>query len=319
MILQKQSGDKIMTKIAQSISELVGNTPLLQLNNFCAKRHLLGNILAKLEYYNPASSIKDRIALRLIESAEENNLIKVGATIIEPTSGNTGIGLAWVCAIKNYQLILTMPDTMSIERIKLVEQYGAKVVLTEGKLGMQGAVDKALELQKSIKNSYIPQQFENMVSVYTHRDTTATEILKDTENNVAYLVAGVGTGGTITGTAIGLKQAIDDVKIVAVEPFDSPLISKGYAKGHGIMGIGANFIPKILDVELLDEVIAVTLEDAIKTAKSLATEEGVLVGISSGAALYAASIIAERKEASGKNIVVILPDTGERYISTKLF
>lgn len=308
-----------MTKIAQSISELVGNTPLLQLNKYSSNRNLTANILAKLEYYNPAGSVKDRIALRLIENAEEKNLIKKGGTIIEPTSGNTGIGLAWVCAIKNYRLILTMPETMSIERIRIVKQYGAEVVLTEGKLGMQGAVDKALELHKSIENSFIPQQFENLASIDAHKETTAVEILKDTENNVDYFVAGVGTGGTVTGTAIALKEAIPDVKIVAVEPFDSPLISKGYASGHGIMGIGANFIPKILNVELLDEVITVTTEDAIETSRSLAKEEGVLVGISSGAALFAATKIAQREDAKGKNIVVILPDTGERYISTKLF
>ncbi|NLL56248.1 MAG: cysteine synthase A [Clostridiales bacterium] len=308
-----------MTKIAQSISQLVGNTPLLKLNNFCAKRELYGNILAKLEYYNPASSVKDRIALGLINDAEEKGLIKEGATIIEPTSGNTGIGLAWVCAIKNYRLILTMPETMSIERIKLVKQYGAEVILTQGALGMQGAVDKALELKDSIANSFIPQQFENKVSIKVHRQTTAKEILECTDNNVSFFVAGVGTGGTLTGVGQVLKEELSDIKVVAVEPFDSPLLSKGYAKGHGIMGIGANFVPKILDVTIINEIVTVTLDDAINTAKALATEEGILVGISSGAACYAAQQIAKRPETKGKNIVVILPDTGERYISTKLF
>ncbi|HKL73449.1 MAG TPA: cysteine synthase A [Clostridia bacterium] len=308
-----------MTKIAQSITELVGNTPLLQLNNFGAKRNLKANILAKLEYFNPASSIKDRVGLRLIEEAEKSKLITKGATIIEPTSGNTGIGLAWVCAVKNYHLILTMPATMSIERIKLVKQYGAEVVLTDAKLGMQGSVDKAIELHKSIENSFIPQQFENTANLDAHRETTAQEILRDTQNNVSYFVACVGTGGTITGTGEALKKAIPDVKIIAVEPSNSPLISKGYAGSHGIMGIGANFLPKILNVKLLDEVITVTLEDSIATAKELALEEGILVGISSGAAVFAAIEVAKREEAKGKNIVVILPDTGERYVSTKLF
>lgn len=308
-----------MAKIAQSLTELVGNTPLLKLNNFCANRNLKGNILAKLEYFNPASSIKDRVALRLIEDAEEKHLITKGATIIEPTSGNTGIGLAWVCAVKNYRLILTMPETMSIERIKLVKQYGAEVVLTEGKLGMQGAVDKAVELSKNIKNSFIPQQFENPANLEAHKLTTAKEILQDTDKDISYFVAGVGTGGTVTGTGEELKKHIPDVKIIAVEPYNSPLISKGYTGSHGIMGIGANFLPKILNVKLLDEIIAVTLEDAIETAVSLAKEEGILVGISSGAAAFAAMEIAKREEARGKNIVVILPDTGERYVSTRLF
>lgn len=308
-----------MIKIAQSILELVGNTPLLQLNNYAKKRNLQGNILAKLEYYNPASSIKDRVALYLIEDAENKKLISEGATIIEPTSGNTGIGLAWVCALRNYQLIIVLPDTVSMERIKLIKQYGAQVVLTDGNLGMSGAIAKAIEIQKNTENSFIPQQFENFANPQTHRISTAREILNDTENNVEYFVAGVGTGGTITGIGEVLKNEIPDVKIVAVEPYSSPLLSKGYAGSHLLQGIGANFVPKILNINILDEIIAVKDDDAIMTAKALAKEEGILVGISSGAAVYAASIIAARKEAENKNIVVILPDTGERYISTKLF
>lgn len=308
-----------MTRIANSLTELVGNTPLLKLNNFCTKHSLFGNIFAKVEFFNPASSIKDRVALEMIEDAENKKLIKKGATIIEPTSGNTGIGLAWVCAVKGYRLILTMPETMSQERIKLVKHFGAEVVLTSGKSGMQGAVDKAREISEKTSGSFIPMQFENYANVNAHKNSTAKEILKDAGKDISYLVACVGTGGTLTGIGEELKKEIPLLKVVAVEPFTSPLLSKGFAGSHGIQGIGANFIPPILNKDIIDEIITITDEEALETARILAREEGLLVGISSGAAVNAAQMIAKRAENQGKNIVVILPDTGERYISTKLF
>jgi cysteine synthase A len=308
-----------MTKIADSLIDLVGNTPLLKLNNYAKNRNLSGNIIAKLEFFNPASSIKDRVALNMIVDAENKGLINKDTTIIEPTSGNTGIGLAWVCAIKGYKLILTMPSSMSIERVKLVKQYGAEVVLTDSKKGMQGSIDKANELSQSIGNAYIPQQFNNIANCNAHKLTTVKELLADTDGNIDYFVATVGTGGTLTGNGEVLKEELPNVKIVAVEPFSSPLLSKGYFGSHNIQGIGANFVPKILNVNIIDEIITVTDKQAIDTAKALAKEEGILVGISAGCAVFASTIIAKRPEAKGKNIVVILPDTGERYISTELF
>ncbi|MFA6867229.1 MAG: cysteine synthase A [Clostridia bacterium] len=301
-----------------SLTELVGHTPLLKLNRFMKKRGLQANIFAKLEYFEPASSIKDRTALTMVEKAEERGDLIAGSTIIEPTSGNTGIGLAWVCAIKGYDLILTIPENMSIERIKLVKQLGAKVVLTSADEGLKGSKEKAIELNKSIPNSFIPSQFDNPDNCLAHI-STANEILLDLDKNVDYLVAGIGTGGTITGTGENIKKVVPNVKIVGIEPFSSPLISKGYAGKHNLQGIGANFVPAILNVKILDRIITVSDEDAIKTAKDLAKEEGILVGITSGASVFASMVIAKEKGNEGKNIVAILPDTGERYISTALF
>ncbi|HOO23146.1 MAG TPA: cysteine synthase A [Clostridia bacterium] len=307
-----------MARIAQSLAELVGNTPLIELNNFCRARALKGNILAKLEYFNPSSSAKDRVAQKILDDAEKNNLISQGGTVIEATSGDTGIALACICAVKNYRLILTMPESVGLERRKLLAQLGAEVVLTEREKGIKGAIDKAYEIFEKTENAFMPKQFENPSNPAAH-ETTAKEIISDTDKEVAYLVAGMGTGGTITGTGKALKREIPDIKIVGVEPTLSPLISKGYSGHHGIIGIGSNFIPGILDVELLDEIITVTLEEAIGTARAIAKEEGILVGISSGAAAFAAMKIAEREEAAGKNIVVILPNNGERYLSSRLF
>ena len=302
-----------------SISELIGSTPLLLPKNYIKSHGLSSELLLKLEYLNPAGSVKDRVALSMINAAEDCGLLCEGATIIEPTSGNTGIGLAAIAASRGYRAILTMPDTMSIERRKLLAAYGAEIVLTEGALGMKGAIDKAEELAKSIENSFIPSQFDNPANPKAHELTTGTEIFADTEGKIDALVAGVGTGGTLSGTGRYLKSKIPDIKIVAVEPATSPLLSGGKAGVHGLQGIGANFVPENFDREVTDEIITVTNEEAYTAARELAKNEGILCGISSGAALFAATKLATRPEFIGKRIAVILPDTGDRYLSTPLF
>lgn len=308
-----------MKKILSSLIEAVGGTPLVQLNALKNSFGLKGNILAKIESFNPASSVKDRAALFMIEGAEKQGLLKEGGTIIEPTSGNTGIGLAWIAAIKGYRMILTMPSTMSIERRKLASQFGAEIVLTEGSMGMKGAIAKAVELAKQIPNSFMPNQFDNDANAEAHRKTTATELLEQTGGDIDYFVSAVGSGGTLTGVGEVLKQKIDKVKVVAVEPQESPVLSGGQPSAHGIQGIGAGFKPSILKSEVIDEIITINTAEAIETSKLLAKKEGILAGISSGAALAAAIKIAQRNDADNKNIVVVLPDTGERYLSTKLF
>ena len=308
-----------MSGIAQRLTDLIGNTPLLALNNYGKELNLPANILAKLEYFNPAGSAKDRIAVAMIEAAEEVGLLKEGSTIIEPTSGNTGIGLASVAAAKGYQTILTMPDTMSVERRNLLKAYGAQLVLTPGELGMQGAIDKAVELAKLIEGAFIPGQFDNPANPKAHYETTGPEIWRDTEGKVDVLVAGVGTGGTLSGTAKFLKEQNPEIKIVAVEPDVSPVLQGGEAAPHKLQGIGANFVPKNYDASVVDEVLGITAEDAYKTCHLLAKHEGLLVGVSSGAAAYAATLLAQREEYKDKNIVVILPDSGERYLSTPGF
>jgi len=306
-------------RIYNNITELAGNTPLVRLSEFSAKRNLSAEILAKLEYLNPAGSAKDRVAIAMINDAEEKGILKPGASIIEPTSGNTGIGLAAAAAVKGYKVILTMPETMSVERRKLLAAYGAEIVLTEGSRGMSGAIEKANEIASSTPGSFIPGQFENPANPKAHFDTTGPEIWRDTDGEVDIFVAGVGTGGTISGVGEYLKSRKPDVKIVAVEPASSPLISKGYSGAHGLQGIGANFIPENLNRNILDDVIAVTDEQAYAAGRAIAQEEGILVGISAGAALHAAAILAERPENKGKKIVVLLPDTGDRYLSTPMF
>lgn len=308
-----------MSGIAQRLTDLIGKTPLLALNNYGKELNLPANILAKLEYFNPAGSAKDRIAVAMIEAAEEVGLLKEGSTIIEPTSGNTGIGLASVAAAKGYQTILTMPDTMSVERRNLLKAYGAQLVLTPGELGMQGAIDKAVELAKLIEGAFIPGQFDNPANPKAHYETTGPEIWRDTEGKVDVLVAGVGTGGTLSGTAKFLKEQKPEIKVVAVEPDVSPVLQGGEAAPHKLQGIGANFVPKNYDASVVDEVLGITAEDAYKTCRLLAKHEGLLVGVSSGAAAYAATLLAQRKEYKDKNIVVILPDSGERYLSTPGF
>lgn len=308
-----------MEKIAKRLTDLIGNTPLLEPSNFIEKHGLKANLILKLEYFNPASSVKDRIANAMIEDAEAKGLLKPGATIIEPTSGNTGIGLAFVSAAKGYKLILTMPETMSIERRKLLKALGAQLELTPGAEGMKGAIKKAEELKQSIEGAIILQQFENPANPAVHKRTTAEEIWRDTNGKVDIFVAGVGTGGTISGVGEVLKQKNPNVKIVAVEPADSPVLSGGNPGPHKIQGIGAGFIPKNYDKNVVDEVVQVKNDDAIKTSRDLAAQEGLLVGISSGAAAYAALQLALKPENKGKNIVVILPDTGERYLSTVLY
>ena len=308
-----------MTDIKKSALELIGNTPLLEPENYERKYELTARLFLKLESFNPAGSIKDRAALFMIEDAEEKGILKPGATIIEPTSGNTGIGLASISAMKGYQVILTMPETMSVERRMLLAAYGAKIVLTEGAKGMAGAIEKAEELKKEIPGSVILGQFVNPANAKAHRMTTGPEIWKALEGRVDQFVAGVGTGGTITGVGEYLKSQNPDVKVIAVEPDRSPLLAGGKAAGHGIQGIGANFIPEILNRTIYDEVVRITEEQAYEAARNLAKTEGILVGISSGAALYAATQAAKSPENAGKNIVVILPDTGDRYLSTPLF
>ncbi|MBQ2975221.1 MAG: cysteine synthase A [Phascolarctobacterium sp.] len=305
--------------MAQRLTDLIGNTPLLALNNYGKELNLPANILAKLECFNPAGSAKDRIAVAMIEAAEEAGLLKEGSTIIEPTSGNTGIGLASVAAAKGYQTILTMPDTMSVERRNLLKAYGAQLVLTPGELGMQGAIDKAVELAKLIEGAFIPGQFNNPANPKAHYETTGPEIWRDTEGKVDVLVAGVGTGGTLSGTAKFLKEQKPEIKVVAVEPDVSPVLQGGEAAPHKLQGIGANFVPKNYDASVVDEVLGIAAEDAYKTCRLLAKHEGLLVGVSSGAAAYAATLLAQREEYKDKNIVVILPDSGERYLSTPGF
>ena len=296
--------------IANNLTELIGNTPLVKINKLTS-----ANIFAKIESFNPAGSIKDRPAFNMIETAEKQGLINKNTIIIEPTSGNTGIGLAMVCAIKGYKMILTMPETMSIERRKLLKAYGAELILTDGEKGMQGSVDKAIELSKEYPNSFIPQQFNNPANPEAHIHTTAEEIWEDTDGKIDILVAGVGTGGTISGTAKGLKSHNPNIKAIAVEPESSQVLAGKQAGAHKIQGIGANFIPRNFNKELVDEIFPVPDENAIITARELATKEGILCGISSGAAMYAAIEIAKRPENKNKNIVVILPDTGERYLN----
>lgn len=305
--------------IYSKITELIGNTPLVELTNLEREENLDARVVAKVEFFNPAGSIKDRIALEMIEEAERKGLIKKGATIIEPTSGNTGIGLACVAATKGYKTILTMPETMSIERRNLLKAYGAKVVLSSGSKGMQGAVDKANELAKEIENSFIPSQFENPENPNTHYKTTGPEIWKEAEGKIDILVAGIGTGGTISGVGKYLKEKNSEIQVVGVEPASSPLLTEHKAGPHGIQGIGANFIPNTLNTQIYDEILTVKDEDAYKTGRMMAHKEGMLVGISSGASVYAAMQLAKRKENKGKMIVVILPDTGERYLSTPMF
>ncbi len=306
-------------KIANDLTELIGNTPLLSLNRFGGKISAKGNILAKLECMNPLGSVKDRVGYYLIKDGIEKGKINSDTVLIEPTSGNTGIGLAFTATIYGLKLILTMPETMSVERRKLLKALGAEIVLTKGELGMAGAIEKAVELSKEYKNSYIPQQFENPANVEAHVHTTALEILKDTDGKVDYFISAVGTGGTLTGNAKVLKKEVPGVKIIAVEPFSSQVLAGKQAGPHKIQGIGANFVPKILDRTLIDEIIPVTDEDAFSYARLIGKTEGVLCGISSGAALCAAAKIALRPENEGKNIVVILPDGGEKYLSTPLF
>ena len=305
--------------VYKAISDLIGNTPLVELTHIEEKESLDASVVAKVEFFNPAGSVKDRIAKKMIEDAEKKGVIKPGATLIEPTSGNTGIGIASVAAAKGYKAIMTMPETMSVERRNLLKAYGAKVVLTDGKTGMKGAIAKAKELAATIPNSFIPSQFENPSNPQAHYESTGPEIWKNTEGKVDIFVAGVGTGGTVSGTGKYLKDQNPNVKVIAVEPATSPVLSQGYAGPHGIQGIGAGFVPNTLDTSVYDEVFTVTNEQAYETGRLIAHNEGMLVGISSGAATYAAIQIAKRPENKGKTIVVLLPDTGERYLSTPMF
>ena len=308
-----------MSRVYTSADQLIGGTPLLELTHIEREEGLEARILGKLEYFNPAGSVKDRIAKAMIDDAEKKGLLKPDSVIIEPTSGNTGIGLASVAAARGYRIIIVMPETMSVERRKLMKAYGAELVLTEGSKGMKGAIEKANELAKEIPNSFIPGQFINPANPAVHKATTGPEIWNDTDGKVDIFVAGVGTGGTITGTGEYLKSQNPNVKVVAVEPASSPMLSKGTAGSHKIQGIGAGFIPDVLDMKVYDEVIAVENEDAFTTGRLIGRKEGVLVGISSGAAVWAAVQLAKRPENKGKTIVVLLPDTGDRYLSTPLF
>ena len=308
-----------MAKVAKHITELIGHTPLLELSNYEKEMGLEAHVIAKLEYFNPLGSVKDRVACAMIEDGIKNGTINSETVIIEPTSGNTGIGLAGVCASKGLQLILTMPDTMSVERRKIVTALGAKVVLTQGRLGMKGAIAKAEELKIEYGNAFIPQQFENPSNPAIHEVTTAKEIIKDLDGNVDIFIASVGTGGTITGTARGLKANNINVQVIAVEPASSALLSGGKPGPHKIQGIGAGFIPKVMDISVVDEIITIENEEAFDATRKVAATDGLLVGISSGAVISAAFKVAQRPENKGKNIVVLLPDTGERYLSTSLF
>ncbi len=308
-----------MANIARKLTELIGNTPLLELTDYNKELKVRGRLVAKLEYFNPAGSVKDRIALAMIEDAEQRGIIAKNTVIIEPTSGNTGVGLAFVAASKGYRLILTMPDTMSVERRNLLKALNAELVLTPGKEGMKGAIRKAEEIAAQIPHSFIPQQFNNPANPKIHRETTAEEIWRDTDGQIAAFVAGVGTGGTITGVGEALKAKNPAVTVFAVEPYDSAVLSGGAPGPHKIQGIGAGFVPQVLNTKVYDEVYKVRTEDAFLTAQLLAEKEGLLIGISSGAAAYAATQIAKRPEFDGKIVVVLLPDTGERYLSTPLF
>ena len=308
-----------MSRIYTSADQLIGHTPLLELVHLEQNEHLDAKILAKLEYFNPAGSVKDRVAKAMIDDAEEKGLLKPGSVIIEPTSGNTGIGLASVAAARGYRIIIVMPETMSVERRQLMKAYGAELVLSEGSKGMSGAIAKAEELAKEIPNSFIPGQFVNPANAAAHEATTGPEIWADTDGKVDIFVAGVGTGGTVTGVGHYLKQQNPNVKVVAVEPASSPVLSKGISGSHKIQGIGAGFVPKVLDTGVYDEIIAVENDDAFKVGKAIGRSEGILVGISAGAAVWAAIQLAKRPENKGKNIVVLLPDTGDRYLSTPLF
>lgn len=308
-----------MANIYKNLTELIGNTPLMELSSYAKGQGVSATILGKLEYFNPAGSVKDRIAKAMIDDAEERGLLQPDSVIIEPTSGNTGIGLTSVAAARGYRVILTMPETFSVERRNLLKAYGAELVLTEGAKGMKGAIEKAKELAKELKNSFLPGQFVNPANPKIHRETTGPEIWQDTDGNVDIFVAGVGTGGTVTGAGEYLKSKNQNVKIVAVEPADSPVLSHGQPGPHKIQGIGAGFVPDVLNTSVYDEVVTVKNEDAFAGARALAKAEGLLVGISSGAAVWAATQLAKRPENAGKNIVVVLPDTGERYLSTDLF
>ncbi len=311
--------EAFMARIFKSAEELIGNTPLLELSNIEKIKSLQANLLAKVEYLNPAGSVKDRVAKAMIDEAEKSGKLKAGSVIIEPTSGNTGIGLASVAAARGYRIIIVMPETMSVERRQIMKAYGAELVLSEGAKGMSGAIAKAEELAKEIPNSFIPGQFVNPVNPEAHYKTTGPEIWNDTDGKVDFFVAGVGTGGTLTGVGRYLKEKNPNVKIIAVEPSDSPVLSQGKAGPHKIQGIGAGFVPEILDTKIYDEVITVTSEDAFESGRLVGKKEGFLVGISSGAALWAGIQLAKRPENKGKNIVVLLPDTGDRYLSTPLF
>lgn len=306
-------------KVFNNISELIGNTPILRLNAIEKALGLEANLFAKVEAFNPAGSSKDRVGLAMILDAEKKGLLKPGATIIEPTSGNTGIGIAAASASRGYKVILTMPETMSVERRNLLKAYGAQVVLTEGSKGMQGSIDKANELAASIEGSFIPGQFDNESNPQIHYETTGPEIYRDLDGKIDFFVAGIGTGGTITGVGKYLKEMNPEIKIVAIEPSSSPLLSEGKAGPHGLMGIGANFVPSILDTDIYDEIITVSNEDAYEKGRLIASSEGFLAGITSGAALHGAVTLAMRPENKGKNIVALLPDTGERYLSTPMF
>lgn len=309
----------IMAKIYKSAAEFIGKTPLVEVMNVEKAHDVKARVLVKVEYQNPAGSVKDRAALYMIQDAEKKGILKEGSVIIEPTSGNTGIGLAALAATKGYRVILTMPETMSVERRNILKAYGAEIVLTSGSEGMKGAIDKAEELAKEIEGSFIPGQFDNPANAKAHYETTGPEIWEDTDGEVDIFVAGVGTGGTITGTGKYLKEQNPDIKVVAVEPADSPVLSEGRAGAHKIQGIGANFVPSLLDTSIYDEIILVEAEDAFVASKELTRREGILTGISSGAALYAGLELAKRPENEGKTIVVLLPDSGDRYYSTPLF
>lgn len=308
-----------MAKIYKSITELVGKTPLLELTNYAKNNGLNAKIIAKVEYFNPAGSVKDRIAKAIIEDYEEKGILQKGATIIEPTSGNTGIGLAAIAAAKGYKLIITLPDTMSVERRNLIKAYGAELVLTDGSKGMKGAIEKAEELHKEIPGSVIAGQFVNPANPKAHYLTTGPEIWEDTDGKVDMFVAGIGTGGTISGTGKYLKEMNPGIKVIGVEPKGSPVLTKGNAGPHGLQGIGAGFVPETLDTKIYDEIICVAEEDAYKAGKAIAQNDGILVGISAGAAIHAATELAKRPENANKTIVVLLPDTGDRYLSTPLF